>query len=161
MSRSDLLIRQITEKYPTIAAWTINVTVSEQWVRSTISLAYMKRLHLISERSSGRELLCGTFLSVQESSVLKQIILKNVGQICPIYWLYVINQFGFNNNKIYLINVFLNFFINGWFAKSFPDSIIASLVSLSICFAVFRYVFSALVAGIFFTLYTGCPCEET
>ena len=34
-----------------------------------VHLLYMKRLQLISERSTGRELLCGTFLSAQESTM--------------------------------------------------------------------------------------------
>ena len=34
-----------------------------------VHLLYMKRLQLISERSTGRELFCGTFLSAQESSI--------------------------------------------------------------------------------------------
>ena len=37
-----------------------------------VHLLYMKRLQLIIERSTGRELLCGTFLSAQESSILQQ-----------------------------------------------------------------------------------------
>ena len=32
-----------------------------------VHLLYVKRLQLISERSVGRELLCGTFLSAQEA----------------------------------------------------------------------------------------------
>ena len=34
-----------------------------------VHLLYVKRLQLISERSVGRELLCGTFLSAQESTI--------------------------------------------------------------------------------------------
>ena len=41
-----------------------------------VHLLYVKRLQLISEQSSGREFLCGTFLSVQESTLFhcKKII---------------------------------------------------------------------------------------
>ena len=38
-----------------------------------VHLLYLKRLQLISERSAGRELLCGTFLSVQESTIFQQM----------------------------------------------------------------------------------------
>ena len=38
-----------------------------------VHLLYLKRLQLISERSVGRELLCGTFLSVQESTIFQQM----------------------------------------------------------------------------------------
>ena len=42
-----------------------------------VHLLYVKRLQLISECSSGRELLCGTFLSAQESSICHCNIKKN------------------------------------------------------------------------------------
>ena len=38
-----------------------------------VHLLNLKRLQLISERSAGRELLCGTFLSVQESTIFQQM----------------------------------------------------------------------------------------
>ncbi len=41
-----------------------------------VHLLYLKRLQLISERSTGRELLCGTFLSAQESTVYNRMKLK-------------------------------------------------------------------------------------
>ena len=42
-----------------------------------VHLLYVKRLQLISERSAGRELLCGTFLSAQESTICHYNIKKN------------------------------------------------------------------------------------
>ena len=45
--------------------------------KARVHLLYVKRLQLISERSVGREFLCGTFLSAQESTICHYNIKKN------------------------------------------------------------------------------------
>ena len=44
-----------------------------------VHLLQLKRLQLISERSTGRELLCGTFLSAQESTMFYWMKYKAAG----------------------------------------------------------------------------------
>ena len=50
--------------------------------RKRVHLLQLKRLQLISEWSAGRELLCGTFLSVQESTLFQQKKRMNIIKRC-------------------------------------------------------------------------------